>query len=104
MRTRTICEIAFYINKSNILSFTCPGPIIKIHMRVTACYCQLYDCLLSQLMNEARINVIDFVELRIIWATAIDLWHFTSLSKHNMKVSKDKCLLGEEEKCIITTS
>lgn len=95
------CEIASSINRGNSLSFMCPKPIIKIHMRVIAYYCQYYHCLLSPMMNEARINVIDFLKLHIIWATAINLWHFTSLSKHNRKVRKDKCLLEGKKKNLL---
>lgn len=105
MKNGTIfCEIASYINRGDSLSFMCPEPIIKIHTRVIAYYCQDYSCLLSPMMNEARINGIDFLKLHIIPAIAINLWHFTSLSKHNRKVRKDKCLLEGKKNCIITAS
>lgn len=81
MKNGTIfCEIASYINRGDSLSFMCPEPIIKIHTRVIAYYCQDYSCLLSPMMNEARINGIDFLKLHIIPAIAINLRHFTSLS------------------------
>lgn len=95
------CEIASCINGGNSLSFTCPEPIIKIHTRVIAHYCQSYCCRLSQMMNEARINVRDILKLHIIWTTAINLRHFTSLSKHNAKVRKDKCLLEGKKNVLL---
>lgn len=42
-----VCEITSYINGGNSLSFTCPEPIIKIHLRVIAYYRQFSYCLLS---------------------------------------------------------
>ena len=73
MKNRTVfCETASSINRGNSLSFTCPEPIIKIHLRVIAYYCQVCCCS-PKMMNEARIDVIDFFKLHIIWAMAINL-------------------------------
>lgn len=74
MKNGTIsCEVASYINRSNSPSFTCPEPIIKIHTRVIAYYAWFYCCLLPQMMNEAKINAIDFfLKQPIMWETAIN--------------------------------
>ena len=101
MKNRTVfCETASSINRGNSLSFTCPEPIIKIHLRVIAYYCQVCCCS-PKMMNEARINVIDFFKLHIIWAMAINLWHFTSLSKCSTKVRKDKRLLEGKKNVLL---
>lgn len=93
-------EMASYINGGNSLSFTCPEDIIKIHTRVIACSCQFHYGLPSQVMNEARINVIDFLKPHRIRAATINLRHFTSLSTHDTKVRKDK-RLGEGKKNVL---
>lgn len=95
------CEIASCINGGNSLSLTCPELIIKIHRRVIAYYCQFYYCLLFQRMNEVRINVIDFFKAAYNIGNTNKLRHFTSLSKCNAKVRKDKCLLEGKKNALL---